>query len=172
MVEKTVFTDSKEYDIRYTDQRDTAYLRSLLKLKGMLHWFPPSDDAELDNFIQIWMGFSRFNAALTATFKGKPIGMSTLFLMPYRKVAHHCMFQIIVDPEYQKRGVGRSLIRNLKHLAKTQFRQEFLYLEILDENPIIPLLKSLDFYEFAREERFVKEGDQYFPRIIMGAKLI
>lgn len=166
-----MLTESSDYDIRYTTVNEIDALRSWLKIKGMLHWFPPSDDTELENFIRIWMGFCRYNAALTATFEEKPIGMGVLYLMPYRKVAHHAMFQVIVDPEYQRKGVGTSLMKNLKHLAKTVFRQELLYGEILDENPIITLLEKLEFEEFARQEKYVKEGDQYYPRIMMGAKL-
>ena len=46
-----------------------------------------------------------------------------------------------------------------------------LYGEILDENPIIDVLKATGFSEFGRQEKYVKEGDQYFPRILMGCDL-
>ena len=137
----------------------------------MLHWYPPSDDLELENFIRIWMGFCRYNATLTATYKSQPIGMGVLYLMPYRKVAHHCIFQLIVDPEYNRKGVGTSLVKNLRHLAKNNFRQEMIYTEIFDKSPLIPLLKKMDFEEFARQERYVKEGENYFPRILMGSEI-
>jgi len=166
------FVESEEYDLRYSTVGDLDPLRAWLKIRGMLHWFPPGDDQELENFARMWIGFCRHNAALTATYKESPVGMGSLYLMPYRKVAHQCMFQLIVDPDYQKRGVGHSLVKNLKHLAKTQFRQEYMYVEIFDEkSPLIDLLKELDFTEFARQEKYVKEGDQYFSRILMGSFL-
>lgn len=171
MDKKIEFTESESYDIRFSNLNDAPYLQKWLKIKGMIHWFPPSDDQELENFIRIWLGFCRFNASLTACYENVPVGIATLLLMPYRKVAHQCMFQIIVDPEYQKRGVGSSLIKNLKHLAKMQFRQEMLYGEILDESPIVDVLKAMGFSEFGRQEKYVKEGDQYFPRILMGCDL-
>lgn len=164
-------TESEEYDIRYSTVDDMTTLRSWLKTKGMLHWYPPSDDDELENFIRIWIGFTRYNAALTAIYKNEPVGMAVLFLMPYRKVAHQAMFQIIVDPEKMRQGIGRSLVRNLKHLAKTTFRLEFLNVEIFDESGLIPLLKGLDFVEFARQENYVKEKGKYFPRILMETQL-
>ncbi|NGX37549.1 MAG: hypothetical protein K1000chlam2_00705 [Chlamydiae bacterium] len=163
--------DSDDIDIRYTSLDDMPYLRQWLKTKDILHWYPPSDDEELENFVRVWMGFTRFSASLSATYKGTPVGMATLYLMPYRKVAHQCMFQIVVDPEYQREGVGRTLMKNLKHLAKSYFRLELMHVEILDESPLIDLLKSLDFEEFARQEKYVKENGVYFPRILMECEL-
>lgn len=162
------FTDSSDFDIRYSTLDDMPFLRNWLKTEGMLHWYPPSNDQELENFARVWMGFSRYNATLTATYKGEPVAISTLFLMPYRKVAHHCMFQIIVDPAQTRKGVGTSLVKNLRHLAKTQFNQEMIYAEVLDEGPLVPLLEKLEFKPFARQEKYVKEEGNYFPRILMG----
>ena len=164
-------TESEDYDIRYTTVQDMSFLREWLKTKGMLHWYPPEEDEELENFIRIWIGFCRYNASLTATYKKQPVGMAVLYLMPYRKVAHHAMFQIIVDPESQKKGVGASLIRNLKHLGKKNFSLELLHAEILDVNPITPLLQKLGFEEFARQEKYVKEKGKYYPRILMECEL-
>lgn len=163
--------DSPDFDIRYSNMDDLSYLKKWLKTKGMLHWFPPSDDVELENFAGIWLSFAKYNACLTAIYKNKPVGIATLYLMPYRKVAHQCMFQIIVDPENQRKGVGRALMKNLKHLAKNRFRLELMHCEILDESPLVLLLKSMGFIEFARQEKFVKENGVYFPRILMECDL-
>jgi len=164
-------TSSPDFDLRYSTRDDLPYLKKWLQIEGMLHWYPPSDQEELDNFINVWISFSRYNASLTAIFKEKPIGVGTLFLMPYRKVSHQCMFQMIVDPKYQRRGVGRALIRNLKHLAKNRFRLDLIHTEILDESPIINLLKEQGFTEFARQENYVKENGAYFPRILMECEI-
>lgn len=172
MGKTTKLIDSEDYDIRYTNLNDLPYLLKWLKTKGMIHWFPPADNQELENFARIWVSFSRYNCSLTAVYKEQPVGIATLFLMPYRKVAHHCMFQIIVDPELHRKGIGSSLMKNLKHMAKTQFKQEIIHGEILDENRIIYLLKNQGFVEFARQEKYMKEGDQYFPRILMECNLL
>ncbi|MDN3505861.1 MAG: GNAT family N-acetyltransferase [Simkaniaceae bacterium] len=161
-----MITESKDYDIRYSTVQDMDALRSWFKTDGMLHWYPPVNDQELENFVRVWIGFTRYNACLTATYQGKPVGMAVLFLMPYRKVAHHAMFQIIVDPEFQRKGVGHSLIRNLKHLGKN-FKLELIHAEVLDVGPLIPLLEKLEFKEFARQEKYVKEEGKYYPRIMM-----
>lgn len=164
-------TDTPDFDIRYSRIDDIEALRFWLKTEGILHWYPPSDDEELENFIRIWIGFTRFSASLTATYQDKPVGMACLYLMPYRKVAHQALFQIIVDPDHQRMGVGKALVRNLKHLAKSYFRLELLNVEILDESPLIPLLSGLGFVEFVRQENYVKEDGKYYPRILMEAEL-
>ncbi len=97
--------------------------------------------------------------------------MGTLFLMPYRKLAHHCLIKIIVAPKWQRQGIGSSLLKNLKHLAKTQFRQELVHMEVFEGNPMIELLKKFDFHEFARQEKFVKENGIYYTRILLESYL-
>lgn len=164
-------TETKNFDIRYTTVPDLSVLREWLKTPGMLHWYPPTDADELENFARIWIGFSRYNASLTAVFQNEPVGMGVLYLMPYRKVAHHAMFHVIVSPSYQNRGIGHSLVRNLKHLASQQFRLELLYAEIFDESKIISLLQNLDFRIFARQKNYIKEETSYFPRILMECNL-
>lgn len=159
--------NSSDFDIRYTEVGDLDSLRSWLKTDAVLQWFPPMEDEELENFARIWVGFARYFAALTATYKKEPVGMAVLFLMPYRKVAHHTMFQILVAPDFQRKGIGRSLMKNLMHLAKTNFKQELIHGEILGEGPLIPLLKSLGFTEFARQEKYLKQKGKYRARILM-----
>ena len=159
------------FDIRYTNLLDSPYLREWLYSPGMLHWFPMSDEKELEDAARIWIGFSRFSASLTATANNIPCGIGTLFLMPYRKVAHHCLFKLIVDPKFQRKGVGTSLLKNLKHLAKNYFKLELMHTEMFEGNPLIGLLKKYDFHEYAKQEKYGKEGDQYFARILMESYL-
>lgn len=165
-------TDSPDFDIRYTQVTDAPSLRKWLSAPGMLHWFPMATEREVENAIAVWIGFCRINASLTATYKGEPCGIGTLFLMPYRKVAHHCLFKMIVDPQFQRQGVGTALLRNLKHLAKNYFRLELMHIEIFEGNPIQLLLKKQGFREFAKQKHYVKEesGD-YLGRILMETDL-
>jgi RimJ/RimL family protein N-acetyltransferase len=159
------------FDIRYTYLTDTPHLREWLLTPGMLHWFPMSEEKEIEDAIQCWMGFSRYSSSLTATINDVPCGIGTLFLMPYRKVAHHCLFKIIVDPKFQRKGIGSALIKNLKHLAKNYFHLELMHIEVFEGNPMLSLLKKFDFHEFGRQEKYVKEGDKYFSRILMESFL-
>ena len=159
------------FDIRYTYLTDTFYLKKWLNHPGMLHWFPMSEGKEMEDAAQGWMSFVRYNSSLTATIDGVPCAIGTLFLMPYRKVSHHCLFKVIVAPEYQRKGIGTALVKNLKHLAKNYFKLELIHIEVFEGNPLIPLLHKLDFQEFGRQEQFVKEGDQYFSRILLESHL-
>lgn len=159
------------YDLRYTNLLDGAYLRDWINSHGMLHFFPMATEKEVEDAIRVWIGFSRFSSSLTATLNSVPCGIGTLFLMPYRKVAHHCIFKIIVDPKLQRRGIGTSLLKNLKHLAKNYFKLELMHIEVFEGNPIIELLKQHDFHEFARQEEYVKENENYLARILLESYL-
>ena len=161
----------EELDIRYTRVFDISYLRQWLHDPEILRWFSMSSEQEIEQAIACWMNFSRYNASLTAVMGRVPCGIATLFLPPYKKVSHHCLFKICVDPKYQRKGVGSALIKNIKHLAKTQFHFESVHAEVFDGNPLIPLLKKFDFHEFARQEYYVKAKDRYFARVLLEAKL-
>lgn len=162
-----------EHDFRYTTLEDMPFLRECLSKPGMLHWFPMAEgrEAEIENAIQCWIGFCRYSCSLTALIEGVPCAIGTLFLMPYRKIAHHCLFKLVVAPEYQRRGIGTSLVKNLKHLAKTYFRLELIHIEVFEGNPLISILEKNGFRVFAEQEKYVKEGDKYFKRILFEADL-
>lgn len=159
------------FDLRYTYVTDISYLRTWLQAPGMLHWFPMQEEKELEDAIACWIGFARYSASLTATIDSKPCGIATLFLMPYRKVSHHCMFKMIVDPRQQRKGIGSALVNNLKHLAKNYFGLELLHIEVFEDNPILSLLSKFAFTQFVRQERFVKEDGRYLARILMECSL-
>ena len=56
-------------------------------------------------------------------------GIATLFLMPYKKVSHISMLYLIVDPKYQRKGVGSSLLKNIMHYAK-KFKLESIHVSL------------------------------------------
>jgi putative acetyltransferase len=158
-------------DIRYTYVTDTPYLRQWLENPEVQKWFPVSEEKEITDCVQCWIGFSRYSSSITATINGVPCGIATLFLMPYRKVAHHCLFKLIVDPKFQRQGIGTALLKNLKHLAKNYFRLELMHIEVFEGNPFIHLLQAQDFKEFCRQEKFVKDSSGYHARVLFESYL-
>lgn len=149
--------EPEDFNIRYTYTTDLPLLRRWLLDPRVQMWFPMEDEKEVEEAVQNWMVFARYSASLTATVAGKPCGMATLFLMPYRKVAHHALFQIVVDPCFQKRGVGSALLRNIKHLAQHYFHLDLIHTEIFEGNPFARVLDQQGFTVFARQGDFVKQ---------------
>ncbi|MDE3046308.1 MAG: GNAT family N-acetyltransferase [Verrucomicrobiota bacterium] len=154
------------FDIRYSELSDLDILQKWFADPAVCDPFPFGFD-EKDDALKNWVGFSKFQASLTGTVGGIPCAMGTLFLMPYRKVAHHCSFYLIVDASHRKKGIGTSMVRNLLHLAKTRFRLESVHAEIYEPNPLLSILQKLRFEEFARQENFVKLNGQPHSRVLM-----
>ncbi len=154
-------------DVRFTEESDAPCLREWLEEPGVLRWFPVVDAPELDDTIQRWIGFSRYKCSLTAVLDGVPCGIATLWLMPYRKLAHQCQFGMIVGQPYRGRGVGSALLNNLLHLAKERFRIEMIHLEVYYGNPAIHLYQRFGFKEFGRQDAWIKEEGEYLGRIFM-----
>jgi GNAT superfamily N-acetyltransferase len=159
--------EEKAYDIRYTSISDESFLKTWLLDEETSKWLPPSSKLDLENFARNWVGFSRFKCSLTAIYDKNPVGIATIFLMPYLKVAHLCMIYIVVDPEFRNKGIGTSMLKNIEHLAKTNFpRIESIHLEIYEGCPIIPILQKAGYEEVFKQDKFVKFGNDFKARIV------
>jgi len=154
------------FDIRYTEQGDHDALARWLSREGACDDFPFGSD-EKEDALKNWIGFAKFKASLTGTLEEAPCAIGTLFLMPYKKVAHHCSFYLIVDPEHRRKGIGTAMIRNLIHLAKSRFRLESLHVEVYEPSLLLPLLQKLQFEPFARQENFVHTDGSRRARILL-----
>ncbi len=153
------------YDIRFSTLEDLSYLQEWFREDGVCDDFP-FGPKEKEDALKNWIGFSKYKASLTGLIDEIPCAIGTLFLMPYRKVAHHCSFYLIVDPKHRKKGIGTSMIRNLLNLAKTRFKLEVVHVEIYEPSPLLPLLKKIGFQEIVRQENFVKIGGVPRDRLI------
>ncbi len=154
-------------EIRYTAMDDAPYLKQWLEEPGILHGFPMADPPEIEDSVKHWIGFSKYKSSLTATFDGKPCGIGTLCLMPYRKLAHQCLVSIVISEEMRNKGVGTLLMNNLIHLAKEYFGIEVLYLEVYEGNRAMSLYERFGFREIGFQKYFMKEDGEYIGKIIM-----
>ena len=154
-------------DIRYSVISDGEYIKKWLGDKETLRWYPMSNEEEIKQDVDNWIGFSKFKASLTAEIRGEVCGVGTLFLMPYRKIAHHCMFYMIVGKEYRGKDVGTSLFKNLLNLAENYFCFESVDCEIFEGSLMEKLLKKFNFKRYAYQKRYVKEENgNYLARIL------
>ena len=165
-------TSHPKYQIRYSKKEDLPFLQEWISRDDIKRWYPISSETDVLQMTKNWVGFSRFSASLTAVYDHHVVGISTLFLMPYRKLIHHCPIYFIVDPNWSRKGVGTSLIKNTGHLAKTYFHLEKIHAEIYEKCPAFSLLKKAGFKEIVHQERFVKEPQgNYLARLILEKDL-
>lgn len=157
----------KEVSVRYTEMSDAPFLKEWLSEPGILRWFPMVDAVEVEDAVKHWIGFSRFKCSLTAVYDGVPCGLTTLYLMPYRKVSHQCLFSIVVAKEFRGKGIGTLLLNNLIHMAKEQFHLTVLYLEVYDGNPAYSLYQKFGFKEVGFQQYFIREDGEYLGKRIM-----
>jgi len=164
--------EESEYDIRYSSQEDLPHLQKWLQQPQVQRWYPISTESDLEMMSKNWIGFSKYKASLTAFYKNEPIGIATLFLMPYRKVIHHSLLYFIVNPEFSGRGVGTSLLRNITHLGKSYFRFEKMYIELFGGCPAISILEKAGYHKIFSQEHFIKESNgNYLSRVVYEVEL-
>lgn len=156
---------------RFTEEKDYDLLISWLNQPGVLRWFPLHDQREVEDAAKIWMANSKQGAVLTALYEDKPCGVATLYIQPFRKLAHQCLFAIIVDEAYRGKGVGTKLLTDLMALGKERFGLELIHLEVYDGNPAFHLYQRLGFEEYGFQRRFIKEKGEYIGKRLMQKKL-
>lgn len=165
--EKDALPEVAGLKIRYTVSEDAGPLHEWLLEPGILKGFPMKDPPEIEDAVKHWIGFAKYKSSLTATIDDKAVGIATLCLMPYRKIAHQCLLSIIVSKETRGKGVGTLLINNLLHLAKKNFGIEVVYLEVYEGNPAVSLYHRFGFTEIGFQKHFMKDDGEYIGKVVM-----
>jgi len=166
------FTQEEGFELRCSKESEITYLREWIMGEEAMMWLPVSTEEDASCVAKNWIAFARFSASLTAFYQEKPIGIATLILMPYRKVAHHAMVYFVIDPEFRRKGVGSHLMRRLHQVAKDKFSLEKVVAELFEGCPAIHFLEQLGYQEVVRQEKFVKEGQRYLSRLILEYSLL
>ncbi len=150
---------------------DQKYLIEWLLQPGVLEGFPLSDLREIEDAARIWMGFSKHNAVLMAECDGVACGTAVLYVQPYKKLAHQCLFAIIVDEKHRGKGIGEKLLTELMTLARTKLHIELLHLEVYENNRAIHLYERMGFVRYGFQKHFIKDQGRYIGKILMQRKL-
>jgi RimJ/RimL family protein N-acetyltransferase len=156
---------------RFSIPEDGPHLMHWLSEPSILRWFPMIDAREIEDAVRIWISYCRIQATITAEWEGEPCAMANLYVQPYRKLAHTCLFAIIVKEDFRNRGIGGSLLSELIKLAKEKFQIETLHLEVYEGNPAKKLYERFGFKEFGSQKRFIKENGKYIAKILMQKSL-
>ena len=154
-------------NIRYSTIEDRDKWIEWLSEKGILRWFPMSNKIEIEDAVRVWESFIPQKAILTAEIDGVPCGVANIYPQQFKKLQHQCLFAIIIDQNYRGKGVGTALINRLMTMAKDEFNIEIMHLEVYEGNPAIKLYERLGFKEIGKQERFLKEGREYFTKVFM-----
>jgi putative acetyltransferase len=157
--------------IRFGEESDQKYLVEWLLQPGVLEGFPLSDLREVEDAARIWMSYSKIKGVLTALWDGVPCGVANLYIQPYKKLSHQCLFAIIVDEKYRGKGIGKLLLEELMKLAKESFGIELLHLEVYEHNPAIRLYERMGFRQYGIHKRFLKDNGRYLSKILMQKRL-
>lgn len=162
---------SSPLGFRETLPEDAPPLTQWLSDPNILLWFPMCDAREIEDAVRIWISYAKIGAGITALWNQEPCGMANLYIQPYQKQAHTCLFSIIVKEEMRGKGIGKQLLEQLMKLAKEKFHIEILHLEVYEGNPARRLYERMGFKEFGCQTRFVKENGKYRAKFFLQRPL-
>lgn len=154
--------------IRYTEPHDAIPLKRWLSEPDIARYFPMEGENEIEHGVQHWVSFAKYRCSLTAEVDGQAVGISTLWLQPYKKLAHQTEFGIIVDSKYRGMGIGTKLMLYTMELAKKNFNMEILMLQVFTDNPAVSLYRKLGFKSYGEQSHWIKETNgTYTSRTLM-----
>lgn len=159
-------------DLRYTTALDGPVLRKLLDQEVVRQWLPCDLGPELENCWKVWMAFSTHRFGLTAVFKGKIVGFAVVYPFPYVRLKHQGMFSLVVDPEEDYIKISAILLRNLMYISRERFHLEFLHTDMYKGCPLIPILRQAGFECYARQDRYIRVGNERIERSIWQKNLM
>lgn len=157
--------------MRFTESEDADALQRMLLQPNVLQYFPMCDVREVEDAVRMWISYGKLEAGLTALWDGVPCGLATLYIQPFKKLSHQCLFSIVVDEVHRGRGVGTQLLRELKRIGKENFNLEILHLEVYEHNPAINLYRREGFKQYGFQAHFIKEEGRYVGKIYMECNL-
>lgn len=143
-------------EIRYTRALDELYLHGWIKHPKLAPFVPCDTEEEQKMFCRHWMFFALKKAGITLVVQDRVIGMGMLILMPYEKVKHHALVQILIDPDWTHKGYGGELLKNLVHLAKAYLHIEVLYIELIGPTPYLSFFEKRGFTLYATQKDYVE----------------
>lgn len=158
-------------NIRLSMPEDMPLLKNWLLNSGILQWFPMIDEREVDDAVSSISAYAKMGACLTAEIDGAVAGITNLYINPFQKLRHQCLFSIVVAPEFRGQGIGKQLLERLMQYAKEEFGIELLHLEVYAGNDAIRLYEKLGFKEYARHEHFIWHEGEYHAKIMMQKEL-
>jgi GNAT superfamily N-acetyltransferase len=153
--------------VRFAVEEDKKYWIEWMNQGDIIQWFPMCNQMEIEDAARLLIGYAKYNAVLTAEWEGEPCGLANLYLQPYQKIAHHCLFSIVVAEKYRGKGVGTKLMLELISLAKERFHLQMLHLEVYEGNPAKALYEKLGFTPFGYQKHFIKEEGRYLGKHLM-----
>ena len=157
---------------RVSKQEDAPHLTRWLMQPGVLKWFPMCDQREVNDAVKVWMNYAKKGAAFTTLCKKKPCGMANLYIQNVKKLAHQCLFSIIVDEKYRGQGIGTVMLKNLLNTAKEKFHIQLIHLEVYEGNPAMALYQRVGFKQYGCHKGFLRESDGvYRDKILMQMNL-
>ncbi|MGE3954300.1 MAG: GNAT family N-acetyltransferase [Parachlamydiales bacterium] len=157
-------------EVRYSVPEDGEHWARWIRDPEVARFYPMGTDSERAESVEKMQAVCKWKAALTAVYQGEVAGIAYLNLHPYKKIAHQCVFTVIVGKEFRGKGVGGVLLDHLERLAKEGFGQEMLHLELYEGNPAIRLYRRLGYLEFGFQSHWILEASGFYKGKIFMAK--
>lgn len=154
--------------IRPTDSSDQNFLIEAFKEEGILEGFPMINQTEIADSCIFWMEMALKGYGLTCEINDEIAAMVVLYIPIYEKLKKASLFSIVVGKKFRGQNVGYQLISALEELGVKKYGLKIIHLEVYEKNlPAIRLYEKLGYKRYGIQERFIKDKQGYFGKILM-----
>jgi len=159
--------------LRETLEEDGQVLTKWFEEPGILEGFPMQNPREVEDSVRYWISHAvQKKTGVTALVKKEVAGMAVFYIQPFKKLAHTCLFSIVVGKKFRKMGIGSRLIKEIEKMAKDCYQIEILRLEVyIGNDSAIRLYENLGFKQYGVQKKFMKENGRYVDKILMEKRL-
>jgi RimJ/RimL family protein N-acetyltransferase len=167
-IKKNESSKEPRITVRLTQPEDAGLIKEWLMYDNTLRGFPMADRSEVDDNMNMWMQYAKYGCGLSAELHGKFIGACILYINPYKRMNHQCLFAIVLDEKLRGQGYGTELIEQMERYAKNQLKIEQLHLEVYDGQKAHALYSRLGFIEYGREKDCLRDpSGESIDKILM-----
>jgi ribosomal protein S18 acetylase RimI-like enzyme len=155
-------------NLRPTIKEDRDFLVELFKEEGVLSGFPMTTSVEVEDSCTFWIDMAIKGYGFTCLIDNQIAGMVVLYIPLYSKLSKASLFSIVVSKEFRRQNVATKLIEAIEHLGVKTYGLSIIHLEVYEKNePAIALYKKLGYKQYGIQEKFIKENDVYYSKILM-----
>jgi ribosomal protein S18 acetylase RimI-like enzyme len=156
--------------MRFATDEDISFVVEWLKDESLAPFLQVEMEKEIKDLAHMVCDYGKKECALILEDHQVPMGIAALQMLPFKKIHHHCLLFLLIDPKQREKGFGKKLLNEIEQIGKKQLHLEFIECELY-ENPSIGWFEKQGYRQTIRQENFLHVKGQERARSVLRKSL-